>query len=292
MILQEPYIQKAVDLLNYRNAYADVMRLDVVDPVISGNKWFKLKNYLALAREAGSRSIITFGGPYSNHIVATAGACKEMGFSCTGIIRGEAPVTFSHTLLQAQSLGMDLVFISRQDYRDKKIPGKVNQAAAYIIPEGGYGTEGAAGISELLRMFDLTAYSHLFCAVGTGTMMAGLINASPSSLYITGIPVLKSLPGIAGAVSDLLLHNKAENFEFADGFHFNGYAKYNPALISFMNDFYIANNIPTDFVYTGKLFYAVSQITNDPLFTGKKILVVHSGGLQGNLSLPAGTLMF
>ena len=272
---------------------ADVLRLDVIDEVISGNKWFKLKKYIENAKKLQKKWIVTFGGAFSNHIVATAAACRLNKLKSVGIIRGEEPLKLSHTLIKAQEEGMKLAFISRKDYREKKIQAEFLTDEHYLVNEGGYGLPGAEGIAEMIREFDTTNYSDIFCAVGTGTMMAGLIKAALPDQQITGIPVLKNMPGIEYEIKALLTpEERSKTFNLLDHYHFNGYAKYSKELLSFMNYFYDFNEIPTDFVYTGKLFYGVSQFTNQKNFGGKRILIVHSGGLQGNLSMPKGKLMF
>lgn len=294
MNIQKAFIQKDVNIMNDTTGLvADVLRLDVIDEIISGNKWFKLKKYIEEAISREKRIIVTFGGAYSNHIVATAAACKINNLESVGIIRGEEPPKLSHTLVKAKEEGMKLVFISRDEYREKRIPPELSGDEHYLVNEGGYGLPGAEGIAEMLRDFNTTAYTDIFCAVGTGTMMAGLIKASLKNQHVTGIPVLKNMPGIEDEIKALLTSpEKLKSFTLVDHFHFNGYAKYSPELINFMNDFYDLNKIPTDFVYTAKLFYAVAQITRESNFNEKNILIVHSGGLQGNLSLPKGKLMF
>lgn len=272
---------------------ADVLRLDVIDEVISGNKWYKLKKYIEDALKLEKKIIVTFGGAFSNHIVATAAACRLNNLESVGIIRGEEPQKLSHTLIKAKQEGMILVFISRDDYREKRIPVELLAEDHYLINEGGYGLPGAEGIADMLKEFNTSNYSDIFCAVGTGTMMAGLIKASLPGQQITGITVLKNMPGIENEIIALLIpEERVKTFNLVDHYHFNGYAKYSQELINFMNDFYDINKIPLDFVYTGKLFYGVSQFTKQYNFSGKKILIVHSGGLQGNLSLPKGKLMF
>lgn len=292
--IQKAFIQRDVNMMNdMLGMTVDVLRLDVIDEVISGNKWFKLKKYIENARKLDKKFIVTFGGAFSNHIVATAAACRLNKLNSVGIIRGEEPLKLSHTLIKAKEEGMKIVFISREDYRAKKIAAEFLTDEYYLVNEGGYGLPGAEGIANMLMEFDTTNYSDIFCAVGTGTMMAGLIKASLPDQQITGIPVLKNMPGIEHEIKALLTpQERSKTFNLLDHYHFNGYAKYSGELINFMNDFYDINKIPTDFVYTGKLFYGVSQFTNQKKFDGKRVLIIHSGGLQGNLSLPKGKLMF
>jgi D-cysteine desulfhydrase len=276
---------------------ADLLRLDKIHPVISGNKWFKLKFHLENFFAGNYNGLITFGGAWSNHIVATACACFLQKIKCVGIIRGEKPAQLSFTLQQAESYGMQLKFISRADYKQKdkaecretigkEFPGY------YFIPEGGAGPAGEKGAAEILQLANPADYSHIICAVGTGTMMRGLAMAAKNHKKIIGIPVLKfsnenhRQAGIVETRHALCLPKNT-------GYHFGGYAKYNGTLIEFMNEFYRQTAIPTDFVYTGKLMFAVNDLAVKNFFPpGSRLLIIHSGGLQGNASLPKGTLIF
>ena len=281
-----------VDLpqLKENNTRLAVLRLDKIHPVISGNKWFKLKYYLADAKIEGKDHIITFGGAYSNHIVATAAASKLFGFKVTGIIRGEHPKKLSHTLLQAIEYGMDLIFIGRQDYQTKKLPPGIidNGDKIHIVNEGGFGIIGAKGAMEILNFCQKENYSHIACAVGTSTMMAGLVKASLPRQEVIGISVLKNNMSLENDLCSLLSPGEQKKrFQIVHEYHFGGYAKYTHQLINFINEFYKNTAIPSDFVYTAKLFYAVLDLVkNNLLPEGSNVLIIHSGGLQGNLSLP------
>ena len=281
-----------------KNIELAVLRLDKIHPFISGNKWFKLRYYLEDARELNKKKILTFGGAWSNHILATAAACQLFGFESTGIIRGEEAVELSPMLKQAKASGMNLVFISRGDYRQKKIPEVINIDNYYFIGEGGFGTKGAAGAATILDHCKKEDYTHICCAAGTGTMLAGLVMASGEKNKIVAISVLKNNFELEQHVRSLLPENKM-NFDIFHDFHFGGYAKFvhhpsdKPGLIQFMNDFYRLTSIPSDFVYTGKLFYAIHELAATDYFpSGSRLLVIHSGGLQGNDSLGKGTLIF
>ncbi|HEY2722617.1 MAG TPA: pyridoxal-phosphate dependent enzyme [Chitinophagaceae bacterium] len=285
-----------LDLLQEKNIKLSILRLDKIHPVISGNKWFKLNYYLKKATEQGKNRLVTFGGAYSNHIIATAAAGKLLGFETAGIIRGEMPEILSHTLLQAAEYGMELIFLNRVDFRNKIIPDEIkyNPDIDLIIEEGGYGVDGAKGASEVLKYCKKEIYSHIACAVGTSTMMAGLIKACAHRQVITGISVLKNNNEAEKDLINLLSPEERERqFQILHNYHFGGYAKYNAALIGFMNEFYKKTGLPSDFVYTGKLFFGiVDMIRNNSFPNESNILLIHSGGLQGNLSLPKGTLIF
>ena len=278
-----------------KNIRLAVLRLDKIHSIISGNKWFKLKYYLEEAKATGKDHIVTFGGAYSNHIIATAAAGKLYGIKTTGIIRGQRPETPSPTLLLAIEYGMELTFISREDYHNKKLPAGINEKSdeIYLINEGGYGRNGTKGAAEILNYCKKENYSHIACAAGTTTMMAGLIKASLPLQEIIGIPALKNT-SLENELSNLLLpEEQKKKFRVIHDYHFGGYAKYTPELINFMNEFYRATSIPTDFVYTGKLFYGIlDMVKTNSIPDGSIVLLIHSGGLQGNDSLKKGTLIF
>lgn len=275
-------------------ATVDVLRLDLLHPVVSGNKWFKLKEYLA---EAGQKTILTFGGAYSNHIVATAAAAASHGLKSLGVIRGEEPAVLSSTLKQAEEYGMRLFFTSRENYKHKKIPEQVWRSIApeelYVIPEGGYGAKGMQGAKDILLQNDTSSYTHVFSAVGTGTTLAGLVLAAGEQQKIVGVPVLKNNRSLETEIRQLLPTEKQNQFELIHDYDFGGYAKKNPALFHFMNLLYQQTGIPTDFVYTAKAFFAVFDLLQKGMFSAAdKLLLLHTGGLQGNRSLPKGTLIF
>ena len=278
------FIEKGVEI--------SVLRLDKIHPLISGNKWFKLRYYLEEAKQQNKKTIVTFGGAWSNHILATAAACKMNGFNGIGIIRGEKPANISPTLLQSQAEGMQLVFTSRDDYRKKKIPAELDNDNNYFINEGGFGNSGAAGAATILNYCDLNKFDKIGCACGTGTMIAGLIRATIPSQQVIGISMLKNNFDLEKSVQ-LLLNNVEGNYQLIHDYHFGGYAKYKSELIDFMNMFYLQTGIPSDFVYTGKLFYAFYQLVkNNSFIPGCRILLIHSGGLTGNSSLEKGMLIF
>jgi 1-aminocyclopropane-1-carboxylate deaminase len=290
---------------------ADVLRLDTIHPVVSGNKWFKLKGHLQIARERSASSILTFGGAWSNHIIATAYAAQQAGIPAIGIIRGERPPALSATLETAAGYGMQLEFVSRKTYASystffHNLPDFHNLSerypGAYIIPEGGAGRPGIHGSEYILREIPSARYSHILCAIGTGTMSLGLASAATPDQEIIGIPVLKGFTGLSSlsAASDLPISLNApgnpsqqSRLRIVPHYHFGGYARHPPELLDFINRFYRDTGIPSDIVYTGKLFYAAFDMIRQHLFPAhSRLLIIHSGGLQGNRSLPPGTLDF
>lgn len=286
------------ELTTEKNIKLHVLRLDKLHPVISGNKWFKLKYYLADAADKGYKKIVTFGGPYSNHIAAAAYAANQFNFDAAGIIRGEQPPLLSHTLSAARDLGMELHFLSRDDYSLAKRNGGTGLIDEcfinhYFIPEGGFGKMGVAGAAEILHIGDISKYTHIIAAVGTGTTIAGVLQATSPQQEVIGISAMKSNAALADEISSLLDGTVPGNFHIIHDYHFGGYAKKSQPLLDFMNRFYRLSNIPLDFVYTGKVMYGISDLISKNYFSpGAAILMIHTGGLQGNRSLPPGTLEF
>lgn len=285
-LAKERIITETVDKGIYDDSAVrwDILRTDLIHPVCSGNKFFKLKYYLLDAVQKNNTTIITSGGAWSNHIVATAFAARASGLRSAGLIRGEKSETPSDTLLEASALGMDLRYIKREDFGNmpELKPGE------YYIPAGGYGEPGVTGAGEMLAYAEDHHYSHIVCASGTGTMLAGLTLAAPGK-RVLGISVLKHKD--LGREAGKLIGKK--ELEMIHDYHFGGYAKKNDELLAFMNEFYRNTGIPTDFVYTGKLMYAVKQLIQRQFFPpGSRILTIHSGGLQGNKSLKKGELVY
>jgi 1-aminocyclopropane-1-carboxylate deaminase len=282
-----------------KNISADVLRLDRLHPVISGNKWFKLKGYLREALQSPGQPVITFGGPWSNHLIAAAYATRQQGLPAIGIVRGERPPVLSATLTAAAACGMQLEFIPRREYAKKEEPGFLRQLTdrfpgAYIIPEGGAGPIGIKGSEDILRIGDTSQYTHILCAVGTGTTLIGLIRAAGPGQVVIGIPVLKGFDEwTAIDAHNFLTREQKAGARLLTGYHFGGYARHPPELLEFMNRWYKETGVPSDIVYTGKLFFALWDSLRLGLFpAGSRLLVIHSGGLQGNLSLPSGILDF
>ncbi|MCX6206100.1 MAG: pyridoxal-phosphate dependent enzyme [Bacteroidetes bacterium] len=272
----------------------DVLRSDLIHPVISGNKWYKLRFYLEDAISKGYSEIASFGGAYSNHIVATACACQQHQLNSIGFIRGDQTEQLSTTLQSAQFYGMQLQFVSRTDYKNKKgIIENNSSQARYWIPEGGYGYLGAKGAATLLEKVTLKDYTHLIAAIGSGTMVAGLLNASLPHQQVLGISSQKNNDSLEVEVKMLVTSENQERFVYIPDYHFGGFAKHPPELLNFMNQFWIKESVPTDIVYTGKVFYAVSDLLDKSYFKpSDRVLVIHSGGLQGNLSLAKNSLLF
>lgn len=300
-----PYIQKLNveideienELTTQKDVSLSILRLDKIHPEIQGNKFFKLYYFLRQAI-AEQKNIITLGGAYSNHLAATASAGKMFGINCIGIVRGEEPKNLSHTLLFCKEQGMHLEFISREDYKRKNDENfKVNLTDKFgdhiLIPEGGYSKEGVAGAALISNFYNTQGFTHICCAVGTATTLAGLIRSSSAPQHIIGFSAIKEMNDLEKRIQFLLGDSIHNNYSLNNDYHFGGYAKNNNELISFMNILYEAFTIPTDFVYTGKMMFGVVDLIQKNYFAKRnKILCIHTGGLQGNLSLPPGILNF
>ncbi len=272
----------------------DLLRLDLFHPVISGNKWFKLRYHLEELKNNHQTAIATFGGAWSNHIVATAYAAKEAAVPSLGLIRGDETPNLSPSLQDAREYGMELIFVNRGDYRNKEaLIQKWDQPGTHWIMEGGYGALGARGAGGILDIIDTTGYTHIVCAVGTGTMMAGLINHAAPGQQVTGIAVLKNNTGLENDIRNLLNDPANHHFSLHHPYHFGGYAKQTEALFDFMKECWSTQLIPTDIVYTSKLLFGARDLLLNNYFPKEsKLLIIHSGGLQGNRSLHPGKLPF
>jgi len=262
-----------------------IKREDKIHPFISGNKYRKLKYNLIEAQHLEQKTLLTFGGAYSNHIAAVASAGKEFGFKTIGIIRGEelaSKILENPTLSFAQKCGMQFKFVSRDLYRTKTSLEFLNTLEAefgkfYLIPEGGTNDLAVKGCEEILtdedKMFDI-----ICCAVGTGGTISGLINASLPHQKTLGFPALKG----NFLQKDISKFAMKTNWELINDYHFGGYAKINSELVEFINRFKLEYNILLDPIYTGKMMYGIFDLIKKDYFQrGTTILAIHTGGLQG-----------
>ena len=287
------------ELLTQKGISLQIARLDQLHPVVSGNKLFKLHFFLQEAIQKNINRLLTFGGPYSNHLVATAYACRELGLESVGLVRGESPAKWSPTLVDCKRYGMELHFLSRNDYslyqsdafRDRLVQTYGSQM---MVPEGGFHPLGAAGAALIPGLLDQKDPSHVVVACGTYTTIAGLAKAyADNATQIIAIEVLNGMKDQEKRLSYLSEKMPYAQIQFIQDAHAGGYAKYDKALLQFMNDFHAASGIPTDFVYTGKMMKAVYEMIGRGDFPeGSRIICIHSGGLQGNRSLPDGSLHF
>lgn len=269
----------------------DVLRLDKVHDVISGNKWFKLHKYLEIAQAEKKSRIISFGGPWSNHIIAVAAAARIYGYASMGFIRGEKNEPFTPILQQCQDWGMELCFLDRSEFDQEKFPERMIKEDDLLIPMGGYGIQGMEGAGTILDHCRQQDYTHICCATGTGTMMAGLLNKITADQTVIGFSAVKNDPVLEDHIRKLLPDYRGPVL-FETDKRFGGFARYNEELINFMNELFEASSIPTDIVYTAKLCYAViHKIRAGEFAAGSRVLIIHSGGLTGNYSVKNGLLI-
>ena len=260
-----------------------IKRIDQVHPFVSGNKWYKLKYNLLDAKKHKFNRLLTFGGAYSNHIAATSYAAKENGFKSIGIIRGEKHLPLNPTLHFASKNDMKLYYVSRRDYDKKLDNGFVNDLRNrfgdfYLLTEGGTNYLAIKGATEILDKYD--TYDYVCCPVGTGGTISGIINSTTNNQKGIGFPAIKNFVKIEKNINNWT--NK-DNFSFIDAYLGNGYAKVSDELINFINKFYLLHKIELDAVYTGKMLMGIFDLVTKKYFKeDSSILVIHTGGLQGN----------
>jgi 1-aminocyclopropane-1-carboxylate deaminase/D-cysteine desulfhydrase-like pyridoxal-dependent ACC family enzyme len=265
-----------------------LLRLDLIDEEISGNKWFKLKYNLEEAIKLQKQQIITFGGAFSNHIAATSKACKLVGLKSYGIIRGEN--IENHTLNLAEANGMELKFVSRTLYRNKMalmewLAQTFDLQKSYVIPEGGANELGIEGCKEIVDLINIP-FNYIAVACGTATTLTGVIKAINKNQIGLGFAALKGGSFLTQEVNKNLSDYNASAFKIFEDYHFGGYAKHNDALITFMRNFEQEHHIKLDFVYTAKMMYGLLDLIHQNYFPANSTIVaIHSGGLQGNLGL-------
>ena len=260
-----------------------VKRDDLIDPYISGNKWRKLKYLLAAAQQAKKDHLVTFGGAYSNHLVATASAAARAGLKSTAFVRGE-PVT-NQMLLLCKLFGMKLIFTDRESYKKKPAlfdAEFAQDANAFFIDEGGASAEAVQGCAELIPELP-DDFDHIFCAAGTGTTAAGLLQGVLAQGLPTAVHVIPVLNGGAFITEEITRYTgPSSQLHVHTDYHFGGYAKTTEPLLIFMRDFISRHGMLIDPVYTAKLFFAIEDLAlKGAIRKDSKILAVHTGGLLG-----------
>ena len=272
-------------LLKLPELTLSIKREDLIHPFISGNKYRKLKYNLLQAQQEKQTTLLTFGGAFSNHIAAVAAAGKEYGFRTIGIVRGEeleGKVAENPTLQFARNCGMELDFISRETYRKKEEPEFLENlnkkwGSFYLLPEGGTNALAVKGCQEILNEAD-AEFDFICCAVGTGGTISGLINSTKSHQKVLGFPALKG-DFLNEEIRKFATNNR---WELIKEYHFGGYGKITPELVGFINKQFLETKVPFDPIYTGKMFFGVIDLIQKNYFPkGSKILLIHTGGIQG-----------
>jgi 1-aminocyclopropane-1-carboxylate deaminase len=273
-----------------------MLRLDGIHPRICGNKWYKLKHNLLAARAQSAHTVLSFGGAYSNHLVALAAASKACGLRSIGIVRGEAPRVLNPALRFMEAQGMALHYISRSDYRNKEDPEFIRALEKrfgpfYQIPEGGsnlLGIKGCAEITAHLQWSSEAAPRIVLMACGTAATLTGVVSAVPSDCEVVGISVLKGPDSLSPQVDawlDQLACARVSRWSIKTQYHHGGYGKTGPALNDFINDFEGRTGIPLEPVYTGKMMWGLYQmIESGEIARGAEVIALHTGGLTRNIS--------
>ncbi len=267
-------------------------RDDLIHPDISGNKWRKLKYNIGEAVRQRAGTLLTFGGAFSNHLYAVAAAAKQCGFRAVGIVRGhELTESASPTLTFCHRAGMQLEFVTREAYRLKdQAPGIrkiIEETGAFVIPEGGSNPLALPGVAEMV--YEIRAQSdsppgYFAVAAGTGGTAAGILSTGSRLL---AFPVLKNGQFLEEEISSLTGYSfPSSHLRLETGYHFGGYAKHTPQLLQFLRDFEDRHGVPLEQVYTAKMLMGLYDLISRNAFRpGESIVAVHTGGLQGRLSL-------
>lgn len=271
-----------------------IKRDDLIHPVISGNKWRKLKYNLERAKKENYKTLLTFGGAFSNHIHAAAYACNEYGLNSIGIIRGDDPgMKLNSTLSDCKNYGMHLHFISREDYKRKNEIEFINDLTNlfgdfYLIPEGGANYEGIIGCKKILEEENQT-YDFICCTAGTGTTLTGVLLSLRKGEKLLGFPAIKGGEYLNEEIEKNILKyfpgeiNKMNSLQLIYNYHFGGFAKVNNELKNFVKDFFNQTNIQLDLIYNGKMMFGLFEMIRQGYFKkGTRILAIHCGGTQGN----------
>lgn len=276
-----------LELCRLRNIHLQLLRLDQIHPAVSGNKWFKLHRYIDTVLQDKYAGIITFGGAYSNHLVATAAACHYHNIPCIGLVRGlEGADKPTESLQECRQWNMELQFLSRSTYAEKSDPGFLAQLQQQypdhlIIPEGGYGAPGIAGAGKINAYIpadtDLIALP-----VGSATTIMGIINHLNENQQAIGFAAIKQGTYLKKIIRQ---HCNNANWQLETEYHFGGFGKYKPELIDFLANFRQQQSIMLDFVYTAKMMYGLLDCIEKYQWRDKKIVALHTGGLQGNRSI-------
>lgn len=304
MKMEEIDINKSIltkvcsDELTHRNIQLYIKRDDLIHSEISGNKWRKLKYNIDLCLNKKQYGIITFGGAYSNHLVATAVACAAKNIKSIGIVRGEELNENSNaTLKKCSEYGMELAFVSRETYKNRYEKSyheslHVTYPNFHLVEEGGANYYGMIGCQEIIKEIEIE-FDTLFVAQGTTTTSCGLALGINENQKVFVVPALKNYDSLAEMKSLYLragfeadfVATMLDGINVLDQFHFGGYGKYTHELLEFIQQFYLNHNVKLDPIYTGKAMFALFKQITEGRLDNSKIIFVHTGGLQGAPSI-------
>lgn len=282
------------DALKKRNVRLFVKRDDLIDSEISGNKWRKIKYNVIRCQQQKNAGVLTFGGAFSNHLVATASACNRVGLDSVGVVRGdELNINSNSTLSRCYELGMKLHFVSREEYHlryERYYHESLLEVFPnmLVVPEGGANYYGVIGCQEIVSEIDFKP-DRLVLAQGTTTTSCGILLSTKEEQKVSVVPVMKGYDSL-GEMSSLLMKSGVEEqmveeylsrVDVLSECHFGGYAKYNEELIDFIRTFKKQHDLELDPVYTGKAMFALMEQIDQEKYDNESIVFVHTGGLQG-----------
>ena len=276
-IFSERYLNNEIEVF--------IKRLDLIDPFISGNKLFKLKHNVDRALLKKKNMLITFGGAFSNHILATAAYAKKKNIDCLAIVRGEEYSELNPLLTLAKEYGMNFCFVSRKEYAKRNDNNYVSELIrkykkAFIVPEGGNNKLGVLGAEEILETQD-KSFDYIICPIGTGATLSGIVNSSNRSQKVIGINCINDTKDINKNISQKTNKN---NWEIINEFNFGGFAKFDNLLTEYLKKFKLNYKITLDLNYTTKMFFGFEKLIERRYFQRKsKVLLIHTGGTYGNL---------
>jgi 1-aminocyclopropane-1-carboxylate deaminase len=277
--------------MEYRGVRIVLRREDLVNPELPGNKWRKLKYNLAAAREQGARTLLTFGGAYSNHVRATAAAGRIHGFGTVGIIRGEAHDPLNESLANAVADGMHLGYLDRESYREKMNPAVLAQLRQrfgdfYLLPEGGSNALAVRGCREIVAEIDAEIdagidvdFDVICCPVGTGGTLAGIAAALPPGRRAIGFSALRGgAEFLPPEVRRLQGADVTDNWSVIDDYAMGGFARRTTELDLFIARFRNAHGIELEWVYVAKMMYGIhALVDNGTLPVGSTVVAVITG---------------
>ena len=276
-IFSERYLNNEIEVF--------IKRLDLIDPFISGNKLFKLKHNVDRALLEKKNMLITFGGAFSNHILATAAYAKKKKIDCLAIVRGEEYSELNPLLTLAKEYGMNFCFVSRKEYAKRNDNNYISELIrkykkAFIVPEGGNNKLGVLGAEEILETQD-KSFDYIICPIGTGATLSGIVNSSNRSQKVIGINCINDTKDINKNISQKTNKN---NWEIINEFNFGGFAKFDNLLTEYLKKFKLNYKITLDLNYTAKMFFGFEKLIERRYFQRKsKVLLIHTGGIYGNL---------
>ena len=276
-IFSERYLNDEIEVF--------IKRLDLIDPFISGNKLFKLKHNVDRALLEEKNMLITFGGAFSNHILATAAYAKKKNIDCLAIVRGEEYSELNPLLALAKEYGMNFCFVSRKEYAKRNDNNYISELIrkykkAFIVPEGGNNKLGVLGAEEILETQD-KSFDYIICPIGTGATLSGIVNSSNRSQKVIGINCINDTKDINKNISQKTNKN---NWEIINEFNFGGFAKFDNLLTEYLKKFKLNYKITLDLNYTTKMFFGFEKLIERRYFHRKsKVLLIHTGGTYGNL---------